>query len=333
MPRTYFQTRRLLPLLSALLMSAPLPAQLLRTPQNYITEGLALQQKGRYRESIERYDQALAMNASYDQAHYQKALAHYSLGEYKRAIASCDLALSQKTPMYSEEAYLLKGNAWYALRDYGKATEAYRNSLACDADNYAAHYALGRSLYKQGQTESAEEELVRALELKSTDADSHLLLAQIMKDKKEPLKSALALTNFLLLEPRGSRAEKAYGDLRLLLTGDNMGNSQGVLEQLKTDQRVVTLLGSRKSDAPEPLFVQNAEILFAALGNLPASGTDFWGNFYIGFYYDLYNAGLSEPMCYFISQSANGKSLDWLHLNSTRVEQLFDWVNEYTRKF
>lgn len=336
MPRTFFINRHFIPILLAIWVGmVPAMAQLPRTPQSYIAEGTQLQQKGHYREALEKYNKAVEMNATYDQAYFQMAQSHYALKEYRKCIAQCDLALNQKATAYGMEANQLKGNALYALGEYASANEAYGRSLEA-ADNYLTHYLLAKSQYKAKQPKKAQESLSHALRLKSTHAESHLLLAHIMEEQGEYLPAALALTNFLLLEPRGNRAEKAYTDLRRLLSADATLASAAPdkhTDELKAAERVVSLLGARKKEDSESVFLMDAQALFGALHAVQRTPTDFWWNFYVGFYSDLYDAGQVETLCYFISQSAGGTAPDWLSLNPTRVEQLFDWVNEYSRKF
>lgn len=337
MPRTFFIYRRLLPMLSALILGmAPAMAQLPRTPQSYIAEGTAFHQKGQYRQALEKYNKAIELNATYDQAYYQMAQAYYSLKEYGKCIAHCDLALNQKATEYLPEANLLKGNALYAMGEYASANEAYAHSLEAE-ENYQTYYALAKSQFKAKLPKKAQESLSMALSLKSTHAESHLLLAKIMEEQGEYLPAALALTNFLLLEPRGNRAEKAHNDLRRLLSSEatlaNTAPELSMDEVNKTAERVVSLLNTRKKNDTESVFMMDAQALFATLHALHKTRTDFWWNFYVSFYSDLYDAGQIETLCYFISQSTSGASLDWLQLNPTRVEQLFDWVNGYTRKY
>lgn len=335
MPRTFIFKCRHIPIWAALFLGmVPAMAQLPRTPQSYIAEGTHLQQKGHYREALEKYNTAVEMNATYDQAYFKMAQTYFALKEYRKCIAKCDLALNQKGTEYTAEANQLKGNALYALGEYGSANAAYELSLQT-ADSYLTYYLLARSQYKGKQTEAAEENLSEALKRKSTHAESHLLLAKIMEEQGDYLPAALALTNFLLLEPRGNRAEKAYTDLRRLISSDAglAGGAPGKhTGEMQLAERMVNLLGSRKKEPSETLFLADAHALFATLHALQRTPTDFWWNFYVGFYSDLYDAGQIETLCYFISQSTGG-SHDWLSLNPTRVEQLFDWVNGYTRKF
>lgn len=338
MPRTFYIRRRFVPVLSVLFWGmVPAMAQLPRTPQSYIAEGTALHQQGKYRDALEKYNNAIRLNATYDQAYYQMAQAYYALKEYRKSIAQCDLALAQKNTEYTADANQLKGNALYALGEYESANEAYYHALQAE-ENYLTYYLLARSQYKAKQPKKAQENLSQALKLRSTHAESHLLLAKIMEEQGDDLPSALALTNFLLLEPRGKRAEKALVDLRKLLSSDATFIDSGATpdkqaDSYKSAERVVALLGQRRQNDNESAFLLDAQALFATLHALHRTRTDFWWNFYVSFYNDLYDAGQVETLCYFISQSTGGSALDWLSLNPGRVEQLIDWVNEYTRKF
>lgn len=305
---------------------------------------MGLQRKGHYQEAVDRYTKAVTINTTYDQAYFHMAESYFSMGRFDECAQYCDLALTNKTANYADEIYLLKGRALHAAGNYKAATDMFMESLSLNPDNYATYYALANSQYKLDEPDNAENALSMALSLQSTHAESHLLLAQIMEEKGERLKSALALTNFLLLEPKGPRAEKAFADLQTILNADleKVDSKTPVirltadtrLDDLKSAELVASLLhGNAKLDESVGGFVGEAQTLFAMLGALQKNKSDFWWNFYVNFYTDLNDNNLVETLCYYVSQSAGEESLAWLSLHHTQVEQLFDWVNGYSRKF
>lgn len=352
MLRTFdFRPALFLSVLSVCLCVPALHAQQQQTyaPQRYIDEGLKLQKEGNYTQAIENYHMALKQNPKYDEANYQTALSYFSLGEYKKSITYCDRTLKAKSP-YMDEAYLLKGNALYALGRTEEAVQEYIFSLQYNPENYLTHYALASAQYKLGYLDQAENTVIYALGLKPTNAESHLLLGRIMMDKREGIKSMLALANFLLLQPRGPKAEKAYADLQALLSGNAQKASEHILsadlntgmpaDEFKSAELIVSLLLAQKTggrsvnDSESHTFIDHAMTLFGTLNDLQRNKSDFWWNFYVYFYNDMSDDNQIETLCYFISQSKPVEFVqDWLSENHVKVDRLIDWVNAYPRKY
>jgi len=312
--------------------------------QNYMLTAAQLTNEGRFDEAIQKYELVLRKDPKYDRANYEMAQTYFMLGDFGQCIAFCDKALDSKSA-YIGEAMLLKGNALAKQGKYNEAIAVYQRALVDNPNDYMLYYRMGLSEHKLNDLAAAEQSLIQSLKLNSTFADSHLALSRVMADRGERLKSVLALVNFLLIEPRGPRADKAFAELREeFSTGvqKNTDESLSISLNAKTmdasaTEMVATLLADNKhSNKQSELeqFVGNAKTLFAMLGAIQKDKTDFWWNFYVRFYNDMNDDRQLETMCYFISQSEPDEWIkDWLGSNHAKIEVLFDWINNYTRRF
>lgn len=314
------------------------------TTQNQMLTAAQLTNEGRFNEAIQKYELVLQKDPKYDRANYEMAQTYFMVGDFDRCIVFCDKASDSKSA-YIAEAMLLKGNALAKQGKYKEAVTVYQRSLVDNPTDYVLYYRLGLSEYAMRDLPAAEQSLIQSLKLNSTFADSHLTLSRVMMDRGERLKSLLALANFLLIEPRGPRADKAFRQLREEFSQGvqkNADESLSISLNAKTldasaTEMVATLLADNKhSNKQSELeqFVGNAKTLFAMLGAIQKDKTDFWWNFYIRFYNDMNDDRQLETMCYFISQSDPDEWIkDWLGNNHGKVEALFDWINDYTRRF
>lgn len=318
---------------------------------NLVTQGVTLFDSGKYEEAVEKFEAALKIDPRSDVANYEMAAAYFALGKYDKCITHCDKALGPNS-MFMDAAYMLKGNALDMAGKPQDAIKVYLKSLKNNPDNNLTHYNLGLTYYKLKEFDDSEKSLQNALQIKSTHAASHLLLGYLMEEKGERLKSILALFNFLLLEPKGQRAETAYTVLQEQLskgvkkTGDNtitisLAPPDGKADDFRTAEMMISLLEASKGTeknadkTEEQVFVQNTESLFGMLGGLQKDKKGFWWDFYVRFYNDMNEEKHVEALCYFISQTKekNAPVQAWLQANQSKVERLMYWVNGYSRKF
>ena len=67
-------------------------------------------------------------------------------------------------PAYSGP-YILLGKGYFKQQDFSNAEKMLRQALKMDPQNLSAHYVLGQTLMKLGQTEEAKKILARWQEL------------------------------------------------------------------------------------------------------------------------------------------------------------------------
>lgn len=342
MPRTnkYFRS---IPLTAILLMlfGFSLFAQHEQAIQRYITEGKQLTAEGKYSLALEHYNQALLLNGKHDQANYLMAATYYKLGHYPQCVVHCNKAINLLSA-YEEEAYLLKGKALMADNKAEKAVENYDRMLVEFPNNYKAYYQQARAYSTLGKLDDAERVLATALRLRSTYADSHLLLGDVMIKKAEHLKAVMALTNFLLIEPRGKRANETYQKLQKqvsLMLGNKQNDistlssiTEASFNEFSTIESMVNIMENGRPHPTDDDWLNNGTtVVYKLLTNMKKESS-FWWNFYASFYNDMdYNKHL-ETLTYFISQSqASEETQTWIAANGSKIGQLIDWVNAYDR--
>lgn len=113
-------------------------------PEIHFNRANALAGLQRYGEALMGYDAAIALRSYYAQAHSNRGNTLYALGQYFEAIASFDQAIALNPEM--AEAYLNRGNALTRLRQFAAAFQSYEIAIACNPDFVEAIFNKGIAL-------------------------------------------------------------------------------------------------------------------------------------------------------------------------------------------
>jgi len=194
-------------LIGVLMTCLSLTAQ---NPDSLVRKGIAFQQKGEYSLAIQKYQEVLRNAPNHPQAHYELALAFFSLKEYHLALDHSNAVINQNNNSYQKGAYLVKGSA---LDNLGRASDAitvYELGIKKYPENFLLYYNLGLSAFNNRLYKKAERAVVGALKLNPNHASSHLLLGHLMVQTKQRVPAMLALYYFLMLEPESTRSPLTY---------------------------------------------------------------------------------------------------------------------------
>lgn len=142
-------------------------------PIVYLNRGLLYQQIGEVEKSKKDYQQVFAIApevamASYSKGlapmtlaqspalvsiHLERALAHGNLDQIDLALKDIEQALA--VDANAESAYLLRGNLYYARKEWSKALADYNQVLKLDPDHANALYNRAWTKYKMGNKKEA----------------------------------------------------------------------------------------------------------------------------------------------------------------------------------
>jgi len=126
--------------------------------------GLALFEKGKFKEAIHYYNKAILIKPDYADTFNNRGAAYNGLGQYQRAIE--DLNKTIRLDPASFQAYNNLGNTYNALGQYQRALSYYNESIRLKP-NYADAYNNRGTLYgKAGQYQLAIADFNKAIILK-----------------------------------------------------------------------------------------------------------------------------------------------------------------------
>ena len=321
------------------------------TVNDIINRGIVLHDEGKYKEAIAVYEEAIKTDNKNAKAYYEMAYSYSAFKDYPNTIKYCDKAIALKTKPASMKAYLLKG----ASLDYsGKPKDAiktFKEGIKFAPEFYSLYYSLGLTNFKIKEYDEAEKNFKESLLLNPIHAGSHYSLSLLVSPQKA--KSMLAKYNFLIIEPMGEKANKAYNsilakqkegvevkdesniNITLDMTGD--GDDFSTAEMMIAMGEAYKNIPENKDKSDFEMFSENTKSFFIILGELkeknPKKDKGFWWDFYVTFFYDLAkNESMYETFTYYISQDINSTQVDmWMEKNGDKIDEFLQWVQNYKR--
>ncbi len=196
--------------------------------QKYLESGKRYNAQGKYREAAIQFANALKVDKSYPNAHYELAQSYLHLGQFGAAYG--ELSRTVDLQPTNNKARIGLGNLLLAG---GKTDEAQKQAnavMAAQPNNPDVHAMLSAIALKRGQRDQALIEIHRALELEPSRAAFHEDLALLQAG--DPTKTSSVedeLKRSIALDPKSVNA-------KLLLAALYLKNSRWQeAEQLSRD--------------------------------------------------------------------------------------------------
>jgi tetratricopeptide (TPR) repeat protein len=178
-------------------------------------EGVALSRAGKYDESIESFNKALAVNDKCQDCFYNIGYAHAQKKEYDKAEENYKKALLVK-PDYAE-AYNGLANVYNSQRKFEEAAAASAKANELTAGqpgglaggNADSLYNQGVILWNSGKIPDAKKQFEAAIAANPNHAESHYQLAMSLVNEGNLAGAATEFNTYLKLSPDGPNAATA----------------------------------------------------------------------------------------------------------------------------
>lgn len=188
-----------------------------RTAESYLDEGNVYFNVGQYGLAIERYTQAIGMDATLTAAFYNRANARTRSGDFDGALADYDRAL-QLQPA-DADALNNRGMLHLYRANYSAALADFNGALAADPSDTTVMVNRGLAHLHGGNAAAALSDFQEAIRIDSTDAAGHYGAAQAAAATGNKGEALRYIQRTLELDP--AYAREAAGDPRLeSLQGD-----------------------------------------------------------------------------------------------------------------
>ncbi len=305
--------------------------------EQLIHEGIELYDAGKYEQALQKYKNALALDAKNYWAMYEMALTYQALEKEDRSVSLLKTILKKSPRAGRLEAYILLGAIY---DDFGKSQKAYKlyqKGLEEFPRDHMLHFNAGVTAYRMDRHELAEEHFTKALEINNTHPTSWLHLAYLRWAKGQKPHALLALSSFLLLEPNSKRSEAAFASLWKLLHEDVIPSEDGdITINLSPGSTTVEgmlflaiISGAYTEANPEE---QPFDWLLAVLQgfskaapSLISEEVGIWAHaaqFFLG----LNENNHIEAFCHYISLTQGEEHGKWLEEHADLAESFYDWA-------
>lgn len=300
-----------------------------------IRKGVSLHDKGKYREAISYYEQALASNPNSMSATYEMSLSYLYLKDYNNALKYSTKVINANFQPLLIDAYCVKSSALADLNKVEDAIKLLNQAVDRCGDEYLLHYNLGLSYFKINNLKMAIAHLRKAIEIDTTHASAFLLYAYALNDSDKWIQSFLSFHFFLLLEPNTDRSRDAFSEMMDILMADLPANSPKLLPEDGIDQKKLYefIVNNRpKDDNLEAQFIFFQEMTKKTVLVLnqmqDESKRGLLWDFFVPIYSEILASGYIDTYCRYISVSYFPKSLDWWNKNTAEVDKFITWFED-----
>lgn len=149
-------------------IATPVPQ---KTKKQWLDEGDAHHDAGRYQEAIKAYYYVLQLDSQDAEAYFNRGNVYLDLKEYRRAITDYDRAI-QIDPNYVK-AYYNRGNTYFDLKEYQKAIANYDRATQLDPKDPTLYYNRGNAYSDLKEYQKAIADYNRAIALDSAYVDAY----------------------------------------------------------------------------------------------------------------------------------------------------------------
>jgi tetratricopeptide (TPR) repeat protein len=178
-------------------------------------EGVALSRAGKYDESVESFNKAIAINPNCQDCFYNIGFAYAQKKEYDKAEENYKKALAVK-PDYAE-AYNGLANIYNAQRKFDQAAEASAQASklsaaapgALQGGNADALFNEGVILWNGGKIADAKAKFQAAIAANPNHAESHYQLGMSLVNEGKLKEAGEEFNAYLKLAPEGPNAATA----------------------------------------------------------------------------------------------------------------------------
>jgi tetratricopeptide (TPR) repeat protein len=163
-----------------------------------------------YEQAAVTFQQVVAQNPDFYQAHFNLGLCQFNLKRYNEAISSFQQSVRIK-PDYARANYWLG----IALVNQKRSTEAlgwFEKTVQYEPANANAHYRMGLVYQEQKKYPEAEKAFKRASELKPDDSDFKTELGNVYVSLKRFPEAITVLNDAVRIKPNSASAQLALGN-------------------------------------------------------------------------------------------------------------------------
>ena len=315
-----------------ILLFATLSIKAQSSSEKLIREGVSLHDKGRYKEAISSYEEALKVNPSSMSAVYEMSLSYLKLNNYERAVSLSSKVINANFQPLLMDAYIVKGTALANMDKMSDAIKTLNDAVVRCGDEYLLHFNLGLCYFNSKDNKMAAHHLRKAIEIDATHSSAFLLYAYALNDLDQWVQSFYAFHFFLLLEPNTERSKDAFSEMLDILNAKLEPGSVRLTPEDGIDRewlyKNIQLKKPQGTDSASEYsyFVEASKLIFftiAQMQNDSQSGLLWF--FFVPTYEEILGSGHFDTYCRYVSVAYFHESLTWWDKNKTQVDNFIEW--------
>lgn len=316
------------------------------TAATLISEGIKLNDEGKYDEAMAKYKEVLQTEPNNANANYEIAFTLFSTNKGKDAIPYLNKITELKSPVIVK-AYDMLGSIYDMDNQGEKAIEYFKLGIKADPNYQRIYFNLAITYGRQGKYPEAMDYAAKALELDPGHASAHRVYAIMAASTGQDVKAIYAYSNFLLLEATSERSAAAYKELKTLLAGgltqkdgvNNITISNDKDADMNAASMLVSMSGISTGAIPglseTEKFEAQLKTIFSTTGGLSAKKKekDFFWSYYADYFAKLSKTEFMPVVVQMMSFTTNNEeNTKWFKEHEQQLKDFTKWQQETPHK-
>ena len=352
--------KKLVFILSLLLMSNILFAQNKDEAEKLVTEGIAHNDKGDFDGAIARYDKALELDKDNLLALAEKAYTLLAQRKYDEAITWCKKAIEVHPGEKNlKTVYVTYGNALDGLNKTDQSLAIYEEGIKLFPDYYQLYFNKGITLTSVKKYDESIASFQKSVLLNPKHGSSHNAIARISAFDNKRIPALLAYCRFLVVEPQGARAKENLQAVQKIMKGsaeqtgknsinisispdmlnDTVKNGKVPENSFTTTDLILAMdagldydkKNKNKTEAEQ--FIRKFETVCASLKESQPGHHGFFWDYYAPYFIAMKDKNLIEPFAYIAFSSSDEPAVaTWLELHKNKIDEFYDWSTSFNWK-
>ena len=319
-----------------------------------IDEGIALYDQGKYAEAIDKYKQSYLLDSNSVILFAEMSMTYLALKDFDNTESICQRAIA-KFPDNNglKNIYTTYGNSLDERQKPEEALKIYIAGLNKFPDYYMLQFNKGITEYGLKRNYDSRTSFQNAIKLNPKHASSYYYLGIIEDNFENRIPAILALSRFMILEPKGKRAEIILPYLTKKV--NNMyyqvktGNSTATMSSAKTRtdttansfekvefgilviETTSSLFPEKEKQTDLEKFEIKSQTIFEYLKAYKKDNSGFYWDFLAPYFIDLESQKYVKTFTYYINYYVtDDKDVEkWFKKNEKNVDKFFDWSKYY----
>jgi antitoxin component YwqK of YwqJK toxin-antitoxin module/Tfp pilus assembly protein PilF len=306
-----------------------------------IEKANTLYDSSQYKSAISLLNQINRSDTNYVRAVYEKALNCEADSQLTQGIKYCREALALKEQReYEPDILNIYGNTLSDLKQYDEALKVFDIAVAKYPHYALLYFNKGVVMMQKERLHDAEQLFQKALLINPYLYSAHYQLALVAVQQGKFIPAFLSSVAYLLVNPSGKYFSKSIN----------------ILSQISKNADEITTLKSKRTETPDANYQMVEEIvlskiaidkqykLLTSLDDVLArqiqvifekldyddKSKDFWIQYYLPYYKQVYKDGKLDPFIYHIFSNAKVEAIqDYNSKNKKAIEALTSGAAEY----
>lgn len=318
-----------------------------------IEAGIELHDEGKFVDALNKYEEALKLDANNLFALSEKAVTLETSKRYEEAIEISKLILKLYPNEDNSTVYVVYGNSLDHSNKKDLALKIYDEGLQKYPTYYQLFYNKAITLYSNNEVEKAESAFEEATKLNPTHTSSFNALGVLNNSNR--IASILASSRYLVLDNKSSRAKANLDSVLSLMkkgvskTGeksvslmfdptslDNVGNKKNAPNDFSSVDMVLSMSAAltfdekSKNNTEVQNFINQFETMCKVLSETKKNKKGYFWEFLAPYFVEMKKNNLVEPFAYYIFTSTQNEDvLKYQKENAEKIEKFLAWNKVY----